>query len=236
MSKAAWAAIIAAIAFPTIALVVVILARPGPPPQPAQGPPPPRAQTPPGPPGPPGPGHGLPGEALIKHRKELELTDEQVDRIWSIIERARRRMVEIQGEIGEREKRVHELLEQEDPDEKAVEKAIEQVTKLHAERAKLEVLTPLRVKKVLTAEQRTKVMEQWHRSKGMHPPPGPAPGREPHPGPPAKRPPHHGGPPAAHKAPPPGMGHPPPPGMGPPPHPGMGPPPPAGHPPPQPTE
>jgi Spy/CpxP family protein refolding chaperone len=155
MSRAAWAAIIAAIAFPTIALVVVLIARPGPPPGPTGPPlPHPRAQH-----GPP-PG-AMPPEMLIKLRKPLELTDEQVDRIWDIVEPMRRRMLEIHSGIEDREGQLATLLEAEDPDEKAVETMVDELTGLHAERAKLEVLTPLRVRKVLTDAQRAKLMEIW---------------------------------------------------------------------------
>ncbi|MBW2261303.1 MAG: Spy/CpxP family protein refolding chaperone [Deltaproteobacteria bacterium] len=193
MSRAAWTAIIAAIAFPTIALVIVILARPGPPPG-EHGPPPPGLRH-----GPPPP-RGMHPEMLVKLRKPLELTDEQVDRIWDIIEPTRRRMMEINAQIEAKEEQVRSLLETDDPDEKAVEALVEEVTGLHAERAKLEVLTPLKVRKVLTPEQRTKLMEIWKER-----PPGPPhtkkrglmpPRLEKHP--PHKPPPH----PPVHEAPP----------------------------------
>jgi Spy/CpxP family protein refolding chaperone len=180
MSKAAWAAIIAAIAFPTIALVVVILAgprhHPAPPPP---GPHPGQAAAQHEPPGPP---HKLHPEMLLRHRKELELTDEQVDRIWDIVEPAHRRLVEIQAEVEEKEREVHALLESDDPDEKAVEKLVEELSGLHAERAKLEVLTPLRVRKILTPEQKTKLVEMWKQGSGTRPRPD------------LKRGPHQGGP------------------------------------------
>ncbi len=180
MSRAAWAAIIAAIAFPTIALVVVLLARPGSPPGP-HGPPPPHPHPQHGPP----PGT-IPPEALLRLRTPLELTDEQVDRIWDIVEPMRRRMIEVRSGIEDREGQLVVLLEADDPDVKAVEAVVDELTALHAERAKLEVLTPLRVRKVLTDKQRTKLMEIW-----KEPPP------------PGKRPPP---PPVHHKAPPPPPG------------------------------
>lgn len=185
MSRAAWAAIMTAIAFPTIALVIVILARPGPPP-PRHGPPPPPPGAHHGPP----PG-GLHPEMLVKMRKPLELTDEQVDRIWDIIEPTRRRMIEIHAEIDEKEGQVRTLLETEDPDVKAVEALVEDVTGLHAERAKLEVLTPIKVRKVLTSEQRARLMELWKERPPVHQPgmgggpPHPAAGKKP----PRKQPP-----------------------------------------------
>ena len=181
MSRAAWAAIITAIAFPTIALVVVLLARPGPPPGPHGAPPPPRHAKHGPPPG------TVPPEVLVKLRRPLELTDDQVDRIWDIIEPTRRRAIELQSGIEEKEGQLAALLLGDDPDEKAVEAMVEELTALHAERAKLDVLTPLRVRKVLTPEQRTKLMEIWKER-----PPGPPPGKKRgamHPGP-GKQPPH----------------------------------------------
>jgi Spy/CpxP family protein refolding chaperone len=206
MSRAAWAAIIAAIAFPTIALVVVLLARPGPPPGPP-GPPPPHPRAQHGPP----PG-AMPPEMLIKLRKPLELTDEQVDRIWDIVEPMRRRMLEVHSGIEDREGQLATLLEAEDPDVKAVEALVDELTGLHAERAKLEVLTPLRVRKVLTDAQRAKLMEIWKQQppaadlqkkrEPLQPGPGKQPPRKQPPAgpPPGKHPPL---PPFHQKAPPP---------------------------------
>ncbi len=196
MSRAAWAAIIAAIAFPTIALVVVVLARPGPPPG-QHGPPPPG----PGPHQGPPPAGGMDPESLVRLRTPLALTDEQVDRIWDIVEPTRRRMIEIHAQIEEKERQVRALLEVDEPDEKAVEALVEEVTALHAERAKIEVLTPLRVRKVLTPEQRAKLMQIWKEH-----PPGPPPGKKrgPMPPRPGKQPPHL----PAHEAPAPPPGPP----------------------------
>lgn len=185
MSRAAWAAVFTAIAFPTIALVVVLLARPGPPPGPhGPQPQPPHAKHGP----PPGTMHP---EMLIKLRRPLELTDEQVDRIWDIVEPMRRRAIEIQSGIEEKEGQLATLLQDDDPDEKEVETLVEELTALHAERAKLEVLTPLRVRKVLDPEQRARLMEIWKEG-----PPGPPPGKKrghvhPGPGKPPPQPPLH---------------------------------------------
>jgi Spy/CpxP family protein refolding chaperone len=179
MTRAGWVAIGAAIAFPTIALVVVLLVRP---PPPGVGFPPPGPGCGP----PPGPGAGPPPpldeEALVAMREPLGLTDEQVERIRGIAGPARRRMDGLHGELRAAERALLDALSSEDVDEALVRQRLEALGALRREMDELVVLTPLRLRAVLTPEQRERLMRLW---RDRRPPPGMGfPG-----GPPAKGPP-----------------------------------------------
>jgi len=219
MSRAAWAAIIVAIILPSVALTVVVLARP-------KGPPPP--DHPAMQEGPRMPPPALREEMLVKLREPLGLSDEQVEKIWTIAEPARRGMVELEAKIEAKQGELGKILGSEDPDEKAASACLEELGKLRLERDRIAVLTPLRLRKVLTAEQRTKLVEMWKPGPAA-PPPIPPEGMEQGPGapgpgpvPPEGPPPHKaakGAPLPAGPPPLPPFGGPPPPGMGPPPPP-----------------
>lgn len=210
MTRPAWIAIIMAIAFPSIALIVVLFIRPPPPAAPPlQLPnhsphdkrpehPPSKFQKPP----------PFPEETLIHLRKELSLSDDQVESIRKIAEPARERLVELDEELFEKERALGDLLHGDDVEIDLATKRMNEISQLRAERDTIIVITPLRLRQVLNAEQRSKAVELWRRhdgpnALGKHPP---------HDGP------HHGPP---HKVGPPGGKHPP---FGKPP-----PPPPPGH-------
>jgi Spy/CpxP family protein refolding chaperone len=184
MSRPAWVAILAAIAFPSIAVLVVVLARP------PMYPPPPGA--PPGlgawPPGPhKGPPPPIPDEALIRLRLQLGLSDDQVEQIRKIGDPARRRMAELGARLDEEERALGRALEAgegAEVDEKAVRTRLEELSAIRLELDTVTVLTPLRLRAVLTPEQRSKLVDLW---RGR----GPGPGKSP----PFDGPPPHGPPP-----------------------------------------
>ena len=188
MSRVAWVAVIAAIAFPSLALLVVL----------AVGPP--RPPAPPGPPGEhphPGPhpgkrpplplGPGLRDDALVGLRGPLGLTDEQVERIWEIGEPARRDLAALDGRVSAKERELLAVLEADEVDEAAAGRLLEELGALRLEMDRLVVLTPVRLRAVLTPEQRERVVEIWRERGGPlgppHGPPGGPPDRLPDPPP-----------------------------------------------------
>jgi Spy/CpxP family protein refolding chaperone len=184
MSKPAWIAIIAAIAFPSIAVIVVLLAGP-PRPPPPMGPPggPPRAGDwlPPAKGPPP-----IPDEVLLRLRPQLGLTDDQIERIHKIGDPAQAHMAELDEQLRAKEQELRRALEQhegENVDEGVVNARLEEISALRLEMDKVMVLTPLRLRAVLTPEQRSKLVELWrdqgpdkmHSFGGPHGPGGPPP-------------------------------------------------------------
>lgn len=191
MNRATWAAIIAAIVFPSIALVIVIFDRQTPPalPPEAHQPLPPRWRGP------------LEDRNLVELRKQLALSDEQVKQIWRIGEHERRRMAGLHDDIHKKQAKLYTLLTAMNVEEDLVIRCLEELHGLRLEMDKLRVLTPLHLRGILTQEQRKKLVEIWNtrrrREPGRRPPP---PGydrdRPPPPPPPRDRPglddrPHH---------------------------------------------
>jgi len=168
MSKAGWAAIVTAVALPSIALVVVVSVN-------ARRVPPPSETTPQGPPPPPLGMHRTPDaeEMLLRLRKPLELTDDQVDRIWDVIEPAHRRMLEIEELLHDDEVALRAEIESPDPDEEKVTALLEKRAEHRLEMDELRVLTPIRVRNVLTDEQKEKLEEIWQGGGPPLHPPGP---------------------------------------------------------------
>ena len=204
MSRPAWIAIIMAIAFPSIAMIVVLLIRPPPPVAPPdqrpnrplhdrghKGPPPEFEKPPP-----------FPDEALIHLREELSLTDEQVDSMRKIAEPARERLGQLDEELIVKEHALGDLLQDDDIDVNEATIRMAEISKLRAERDRIVVIVPLKLRQVLTVEQRSKVVDLWRRRDvpnpvGKHPPQDGPPHRPPGKlGPPfGKHPPHGKGPP-----------------------------------------
>lgn len=171
MSRASWIAIIMAIAFPSVALLVILLTRserPPPPEHPRMGHPSPHKQDIPMPHkgdghpphfrgGPPPPFE----EELLRLRKQLELTEEQVDQIWKLGQPARREMSELRFSIDEQEATLHGLLRQDEVNEEETIQCLEELHRLRLRMDTVKVLTPIRLKKVLTEGQREKLMDLW---------------------------------------------------------------------------
>lgn len=243
MSKAAWAAIITAIAMPSIALVIVVSVN-------SRGRAPVRDDRPTPPAMTPGtrparqPGMGMmqgpptgdrPEDMLRRLDERLDLTDEQVEKILAIVKPSHERRLALHDQIGKDEAELRTLLESGKVDEEKVEALIDSISGHRGEIMKLSILTPLRIDRELTDEQLAKLQEtrmQGGPGQGPQagkpvagPPPRakkgspmrpPGKGQPPQPPPPGAAPFPHSkmGPPV----PPPGMGHPPhppPPGAGP---------------------
>ena len=179
MSRLTWIAIIAALAIPSIALTVVLATRPPPPPPPPGlgAPPPPGRHKPP----------AFPEEALESLRDELSLTEEQAESMRKIAAPARARLGRIDEELTVKEKRLGDLLRDDDVDLDEATRRMAEISKLRAERDSIVVITPIKLRRVLTAEQRSKVVGLGRRLGGPNPLGPPPPGALPQKPPPPPR-------------------------------------------------
>ncbi len=189
MSRLAWAAVIAAIIFPSLALVIVLLARPL-----AGGLEPPRLRPPPRhAPGPPDP-----GQMLERLRGELGLSDAQVEQIRALQEPLRVRAAAGDQTLRAAHDELRRLLDQPEASEAEVLAALRAESEARFEVASTTVLGLLRLRAALEPAQRARLKEVWRDRGG----PGGLGGF----GPPGR----HGGPPGRHRGPPglPGLGGP----------------------------
>lgn len=114
------------------------------------------SQEPPQPP-PDGPHMGRPPQERMDGDpiRQLNLTAQQQDEIRSIRAKGREERGEINRQLTESNRLLQEALEADVPDETAIEQRVKAVAQAQAALMRMRILTEVRVRKVLTQEQRT---------------------------------------------------------------------------------
>lgn len=117
-----------------------------------------------GPDGPHGGHHGGrwggPGAQFEKHLEALDLTAEQKTKVDQILATARERNEKDRVALKEGYRKLHEMLEAETPDEKAILDQVETLGELKTEGQKAMMRTMLSVRAELTPAQREKLKAQ----------------------------------------------------------------------------
>jgi Spy/CpxP family protein refolding chaperone len=101
-------------------------------------------------------GGGESGMRLRKQLDELNLSADQKKKVDAIFETAKK---ERDGDLRAEYGKLHELLEQEKPDSKAVDAQVEKIGEMKTEQHKAMLKTLLAVRAELTPEQREKLKE-----------------------------------------------------------------------------
>lgn len=111
-----------------------------------------------------------PEKRLKEHLAELDLSSDQEEKINAILEEASDRRKQMRALLHEEFERLHALLEHEPPDESAILAQVERVGGLKTERHKAMMRTLLRIRAVLTPEQRRKLIEmrRFHHPRRKH--------------------------------------------------------------------
>ena len=114
------------------------------------------------PPGPP-PGHGPPGgphpgRFFERHAERLGLDAETQEAIQKIIDESRQRGETLRLDLRDAQRAMRDLLSQEAPDESAVLKQAEVIGALELEERKNRLLATLRIRGLLTPEQREELI------------------------------------------------------------------------------
>lgn len=201
-----WAIVVATVTFPVAAIALVVALRPGEPPKAPKPPAPPRFGPPPPPgagpgfhPPPPWPGmqghrgDGLPprwrarlGQRIQALAKGLGLTEAQRAKMRTVADQANDRLAEIT--LAERKLRrsLRRLLAKPTVAEAQIKQVLAQLAKVQAEAEQLRVLTPWRLRNLLTEKQRQRLTAGPWSSRSAGPggpgwggPMGPPPGRGP---------------------------------------------------------
>jgi Spy/CpxP family protein refolding chaperone len=126
------------------------------------------------------PGPSTRGGEPLEHLVEtLGLDDATLTKVYKIIDDARAHKRELRRKLHEAHRHMRNLLEQDTPDEAAVMAQAETIGTLRTEMDKQRLQTMLQVRTLLTAEQRTKLLEAL-RSRLRPERPGPlSPSKEP---------------------------------------------------------
>jgi Spy/CpxP family protein refolding chaperone len=117
----------------------------------AQPPRPPRGHGPP--PGPP------PERFIEEHAERLGLGDETLEALHEIVDESRERGKGLRVELRDAHEKMRELLSQEEPDESAVMKQAEAIGELELEERKNRLRATLRIRALLTPEQREELVQ-----------------------------------------------------------------------------
>jgi Spy/CpxP family protein refolding chaperone len=105
-------------------------------------------------------------EFILGMREELELTDEQVERLRSLKSDTERQMIQARADLEIAQIELHDLFSQETVDVSGVDAKIDQIGRLQTAMHKAHVHATLDAEAVLTPEQREK-HRQHMRSRGM---------------------------------------------------------------------
>jgi Spy/CpxP family protein refolding chaperone len=127
---------------------------------------------------------GPPPEVIIDLAGELKLKDAQTKQIKDLIEASRKEHVKLRADIELTEIDLRSELDESEPDEKKVEGYIDSLGALETKMRKSRIMMWLKIRKLLTKEQRAKLEElhekrrqelrEWRR-RDDGPPPGPPP-------------------------------------------------------------
>lgn len=137
-----------------------------------------------------GPGKGPRGMGKMDYVNDLNLTKEQLTQIKELQRESRKKAVEIRSKIQIKQIDFEAEAQKDKPDQKFLEKLIDELTALHAQQYKATLESRVKTMSLLTPEQRQKLSERSlmgprGQMMGMdddmppHPMPGPAPGGTP---------------------------------------------------------
>ena len=105
-------------------------------------------------------------EFFLGMREELELTDEQVERLRSLKSDTEKQMIRAKADLEIAQTELHDLLSSEDVDRNGIDAKIDEIGRLQTEMHKAHVHATLDAEAVLTPEQRER-HRQHMRSRGM---------------------------------------------------------------------
>ncbi len=121
------------------------------------------------PPGPPAL-HAPPGPRLERLVEELGLDERTLAQVDAIIDASRTKERTLRRQLREAGKQMRSLLEEEDPRETELLEQVDVIGGLRTELRKEQLKTMLRVRALLSQEQRAKLLEQFNKSprRGRH--------------------------------------------------------------------
>jgi Spy/CpxP family protein refolding chaperone len=112
----------------------------------------------------------VPGERFEKFIEEINLDQKTLIEVKRILNASQAKHKELFGQLRAAHERMRFLLEQQNPDEAAVMTQADTIGALETEARKQRLRTMLQVHALLTAEQRTKLLEKLRtqRPRGRH--------------------------------------------------------------------
>lgn len=113
-----------------------------------------------------GAGRGGHGAGRMDYVGELNLSKEQLAQVKDLQRESRKRAVEITSKMQVKRIDLDEEMQKDKPDQKLLEKLIDELTALHAQQYKAKLESRVKMMSLLTAEQKQKLSERS--LMGMH--------------------------------------------------------------------
>jgi Spy/CpxP family protein refolding chaperone len=104
-------------------------------------------------------GRGEGGFGLRARMAELNLSQDQKDRIAAVHDKTARAMIRSRADLQTARLDMRELLRSDNPDERAIDAQIDKIAAIRADMAKARMGARLEVRSILTPEQRSKLRE-----------------------------------------------------------------------------
>ena len=101
--------------------------------------------------------------------KELELTDDQLDKLQKLESDSRKKMIKLGADLSIKRIEFGEAMQKPDFDESAIKKLINEIAKLSSDTAKIKMGVMLDGMKILTKEQREKLISLKRRGGARKP-------------------------------------------------------------------
>ena len=117
---------------------------------------------------PPGPSarHTPPGSRLERLVEELGLDARTLARVDALIDTSRAKKRTLRRQLREAHEQMHSMLEEEAPGETALLAQVDRIGRLRTELRKEQLKTMLRVRALLSPEQRARLLERLNKSPG----------------------------------------------------------------------
>lgn len=106
------------------------------------------------------PGKGGRGPGKMDYINELNLSKEQLTQVRDLQRESRKKVVEIKSKIQIKKIDFDEEVQKDKPDQKLLEKLVDELTALHAQQYKAMLESRVKVMSLLTPEQRQKLSER----------------------------------------------------------------------------
>lgn len=107
-----------------------------------------------------GPGKGGRGPGKMDYINELNLSKEQLAQVRDLQRESRKKVVEIKSKTQLKKIDFDEEIQKEKPDQKLLEKLVDDLTALHAQQYKAMLESRVKMMSLLTPEQRQKLSER----------------------------------------------------------------------------
>jgi len=110
-----------------------------------------------------GPGEGLAAERMLRHAEALKLSDEQADKLQTLVYETRKELVDFHAEVEKEQLEIHNLLLSGNDDMAPIRSHLEAISKAHADIQAARIANLFEAKKVLTDKQKNLIKEKFPR-------------------------------------------------------------------------